>query len=313
MIRRRPGLGLKDPVNVVKSLVEPSKVEKLLGWIGFSLRPPDDLGISGVAKWVAPEEPFYDPLVDAIINECRKQPKALFIDEAHELALESKRFIFSISNAVSIEAPFLLFLAGTPGLKRELTDAGETYIERAEKLPMRNLDPMSAADAISIPCEEDDICFAPGALERIVEETQCHPYFLQQWGERMWDHADASGTDTITMADVEASIEDMKNLRRGFYADRYAKLSENRELFSAAVAIATAWRDGMQPNLNEVSAMVKDSLPRRDIDKDAKASALVKEIEKYDMVWRPQETFEPGIPSFLAFIQEMARDRDGGR
>ncbi len=312
VIRRRSGLGMNDPANVVKSLVELGKVDGLLSWLGFSLRRPDELSIPGVAKWVAPEEPFYDALADAIIEECRTRPKALFIDEAQDLSLESKRFIFSISNTVSLEAPFLLVLAGTPGLKRELTDAGETYIERAEKLPMRNLDSESAAKALLIPFKRAEVGFAPGALERIVDESQCYPFFLQKWGKRMWDHAESTGADVITMDVVENSVDAMESFRRGFYADRYVKLSEDRDLLGAALAIASAWRDGMRPDFNDVSAMVRDSLPRRDGDRDEKADALVKRIEKYDMVWRPGEIFEPGIPSFLTYMHEMARSRERG-
>ena len=51
---------------------------------------------------------------------CRKRPLAVLLDEAHTLDLEVGRTLLNTSQQVRDEAPFLLVLAGTPGLPAHL-------------------------------------------------------------------------------------------------------------------------------------------------------------------------------------------------
>ena len=46
----------------------------------------------------------------------------------------------------------------------------------------------------------EGVAISGDALERILTETHCYPYFLQEWGKHAWDAAD---TSPIDLRDVE--------------------------------------------------------------------------------------------------------------
>ena len=65
---------------------------------------------------------------------CARRPLVLLLDEAHTLKSEVGRALLNASQAVSAEAPFLLVMAGTPGLQPHLNTMSATFRSRAEKL-----------------------------------------------------------------------------------------------------------------------------------------------------------------------------------
>lgn len=316
VIKSRPKMGLNNPANIVRLLLEPGRVGKTLKLMGFRYRPPDNLKIGnelvGEAEWAAPETPFYDPLVKEIMDECRKRPKALLVDEAHNLNPVAKEILFTISSFVSAGAPFLLVLAGTPGLYSRLTDSGETYIECATKMPVRNLDPESAKRAISEPCEKTGLTVDAVALEHVISDAQLYPFFLQVWGKHLWDHAKGRGSKVITMddavnADVVRSVEEE---REGMYEGRYNKFLEKEHHLPAVEAIVAAFRAGTRINKRKLIQTVEDSLPKTLENRHEKALSIAREIESSDLVWCPRKTFIPGIPSFMAHIHENTLEHE---
>ena len=57
---------------------------------------------------------------------CSRRPLVLLLDEAHTLESEVGRALLNASQAVSSEAPFLLVMAGTPGLQPRLNTMSAT-------------------------------------------------------------------------------------------------------------------------------------------------------------------------------------------
>ena len=94
------------------------------------------------------------------------------------------RALLNASQAVSSEAPFLLVMAGTPGLQPHLDTMSATFRSRAEKLGIGRLDEAAAGLALVRPLAEQvpAIMFDEGALAHVVEENQRYPCFLQLWG-----------------------------------------------------------------------------------------------------------------------------------
>lgn len=152
---------------------------------------------------------------------------------------------------------------------------------------------------------------APDALEIAVEDAHCYPYFLQMWGAYLWDHAKQRGDDKITMKDVAGAAPDVERHRASFYNKRYRKFVADDEFLSAARAVASAWKSGEEINIDGLIQIAEDSLPETTDDKREKARSLAEEIEKSDLVWCRSDVFEPGIPSFLTFINDLDRNRDG--
>ena len=60
-------------------------------------------------------------LVNTLVNECKKRPLVFLMDEAHTMDAGLCRGLLNLSKQVRKEAPFLLVLAGTPGLAHFLT------------------------------------------------------------------------------------------------------------------------------------------------------------------------------------------------
>lgn len=76
--------------------------------------------------------------------------------------------------------------------------------------------------------------FDEGALDRIIEETKCYPYFLQEWGKHVWDVAVES---PITRDDVEtASAISIAALDESFFRVRFDRLTPSEKKYLRAMA-----------------------------------------------------------------------------
>ena len=134
-----------------------------------------------------------------LATRCARRPLVLLLDEAHTLGEDVGRTLLNASQTVSAEAPFLLVMAGTPGLQAHLNTMSATFWSRAEKLGIDRLDEAAAALALVRPLAEQRpaTVFDDGALVRVVEESQRYPYFLQLWGAALWTAVRAWGTNRI--------------------------------------------------------------------------------------------------------------------
>ena len=95
-------------------------------------------------------------------------------------------------------------LAGTPGLTLHLDRMSATFWNRARHIGVGLLDEGAAASALVRPFAEQDpaIAFAETALRRVLDESQCYPYFIQLWGAALWDAATQQGGTLIDEAVV---------------------------------------------------------------------------------------------------------------
>ena len=128
-------------------------------------------------------------LVNTLVKECKKHPLVFLMDEAHTMEPGLCRSLLNLSQEVRKEAPFLLVLAGTPGLRHFLKTVGASFVERSHVIGIARLDAQATADAIVKPLQEDGITVDADALEYVVEASQHYPYFIQLWGEALWNLA----------------------------------------------------------------------------------------------------------------------------
>ena len=82
---------------------------------------PRKLGVAAVGsvEW-APSSGAVRNLREKLTARCRKKPFAVLLDEAHTLDPGVGRVLLNASQQVRADAPFLLVLAGTPGLAAHL-------------------------------------------------------------------------------------------------------------------------------------------------------------------------------------------------
>ena len=275
-------------------------------------RLPDEVsvGLEGVLSmtWNNPDTGVAGRLGDHLVAACRKTPRVLLLDEAHTLQPDVCRELLNVSQTVLIEAPFLLVLAGTPGLQPFLMSVGATFVERSQKLGIGRLDERGAAEAISVPLQQDGISIEKDALSSVVADAQRYPYFLQLWGSALWDAAAERAADRLTNVDVEQAMPEIAAVREDFYKSRYNLLLEDEPLLAAAYAVAGAFRGESRLASDEIPEIIERCLPDTLTDRaDRKKAArrLSQELNRIDFVWEPTAVaeVEPGIPSFMAYVQ----------
>ena len=246
-------------------------------------------------------------LTRLLTSRCKRRPLALLLDEAQNLDEVLGRALLNTSQSVRARAPFLLVLAGTPNLEGRFNEMGATFWDRAEHLGIGRLDAAASADALVKPMESQGSRMAPEALDRVVDESQHYPYFIQIWGESLWGKTQEAQTcviDTRLVADARPRFEGRKIK---YYSNRYAELSEER-LLPAAVAVANAFQGGvltdagLERAIGEVRSEVRFDDP----------GVVALKLRELGYIWRPpgQIDWEPGIPSLMSFILDAARRRD---
>ena len=160
---------------------------------------------------------------------------ALFVDELQYVNEdELAALITSLHRASQRSLPVVLVGAGLPQLPGRMGRA-KSYAERLFDFPQIGPLPVEAARvAITKPAEAEGVEVNDDALQRIIEETHCYPYFLQEWGKHSWDVADAS---PIELADVvQASAAAIAALDESFFRVRFDRLTPSEKKYLRAMA-----------------------------------------------------------------------------
>ena len=279
------------PPQTLKSKLTPEDVTA-----GFNVE-----ALAASATWKA-KDLFKQTFQNTLIDQCKKQPLILLMDEAHKMDEDLCNNLLNLHQIISPESPFMLVLAGTPGLQNFLSKVGATFVERSEMIGLGRLDEQSAADAISKPFKEQGIQITDDALSLIVEDSQCYPYFLQVWGSSLWDEADKTNLTHLTeeqVAVVKPKIDIKKNK---FYDERKDKL-DDLKFESTAVAIAKAFQDTKEMSKDMIMEIIRDNLSVDSLNTQSDSERLQTFIDN-DFIWKSHESilYEPGIPSFMTHI-----------
>jgi hypothetical protein len=111
----------------------------------------------------------------------------------------------------------------------------KSYAERLFDFP--DIGPLSATAArraLAIPAGEQQVAFTEDALDRMQQETQGYPYFVQEWGKHAWDVAT---TSPITLDDITtASISAVAALDDSFFRVRFDRLTPAEKRYLRAMA-----------------------------------------------------------------------------
>ena len=276
-----------------KQKLWPDKIE--LGAYGnkimWDLKAPDD-----------------DDLVSALIEECKERPLVLLMDEAHTMEPTFCQALLNISQQARQKAPFLLVLAGTPGLAHFLKTVGASFVERSTKMGIARLDAQSTADAIVKPLQEGGIAIDDNTLAQVVEDSQHYPYFIQLWGEALWDLAKEKDLQKLTSQEITEARTKNENHRLNFYGERRNTL-DDLGLLPAAIAIATIFQEAETTTRDRLKEIIADNLPV-----DSLATQSVNEhlrtLARHEFVWSPPGTdlYEPGIPSLMTYVLDKQRE-----
>ena len=242
---------------------------------------------------------------NALIRKGKKYPLILLMDEAHKMDAGLCNDLLNLYQEISPETPFMLVLAGTPGLENFLSIVGATFVERSKMIGLGRLNAQSAADAISKPFEDEGIEITNDALSIIVEDSQCYPYFLQEWGSSLWNVANKENVTCITEEQVAVVKPNITIIKKKFYSKRRDTLKK-LELQSTTVAIAQAFQDTKAMTDDAIMKIITDNLSVDTLNTQSAVERQQTFIDN-DFIWQSHESdlYEPGIPSFMTYILDQ--------
>lgn len=167
----------------------------------------------------------------------RSQDRGLLlaIDEVQYLTAEELGALISaVHRTAQLDLPVILAGAGLPQLPG-LAGEAKSYAERLFDFPMiGSLEQDEAMAALSIPAANEGVEFEDRALIHIVRQAEGYPYFLQEWGFRVWNYAEAS---PITLIDVEhVQDEVVRQLDQNFFLVRFDRLTPKEKEYLRAMA-----------------------------------------------------------------------------
>ena len=160
---------------------------------------------------------------------------ALFVDEIQYVREdELAALITALHRTSQRELPVVMVGAGLPQIRGRLGSA-KSYAERLFDFP--EIGALSVDDArlaIAKPALDEGVEIQPDALDAIVSKTKGYPYFLQEWGKRVWDVADSS---PITIANVDVATDQaMAALDESFFLVRFDRLTPTEKTYLRAMA-----------------------------------------------------------------------------
>jgi hypothetical protein len=159
----------------------------------------------------------------------------LAIDELQYLAAEELgALITAIHRTSQLNLPVVLVAAGLPQLPGLAGDA-KSYAERLFDFPeIGSLADDDASAALAIPATALGVSYAPEALELIVQEARGYPYFLQEWGYHIWNHAPADPIQADDFHSIRPVVVDQ--LDRNFFLVRFDRLTPKEKEYLRAMA-----------------------------------------------------------------------------
>ena len=265
---------------------------------GVSLRLGVD-ALAGQADSGLLAEDLTDLLVSAGEAAAEGGSGLLFaIDEVQYLAQEELgAVITAIHRTTQLDLPVVLVGAGLPQLAG-LAGEAKSYSERLFEFPTINsLGEPEAAEAIVAPARDLGVEFETDAVDQIVRESRGYPYFLQEWGYRVWNQSPRS---PVTADDVGSSRpEVIRSLDESFFRVRFDRLTPKEKHYLAAMA-----RLGPGPHrsgdiASELGVKVQSVAPRR--------SALIAK----GMIYSPTHGDTAfTVPLFDQFLQRQNYERD---
>ena len=159
----------------------------------------------------------------------------IFVDELQYVKEdELAALITALHRTSQRQLPVVMLGAGLPQVRGRMGKA-KSYAERLFEFP--EIGPLSDKDArlaIAKPASDEGVEIEAAALDAIVHQTRCYPYFLQEWGKHVWDVAEAS---PITASNVEvASKQAVAALDESFFLVRFDRLTPSEKKYVRAMA-----------------------------------------------------------------------------
>lgn len=241
--------------------------------------------------------------MDRLAARCRRKARVVLVDEAHTLNREVGQYLLNLSQYVR-QAPFLLVLAGTPGLAARLSAMDASFWDRSRQLGIGRLDHAAAKEALERPLAERGRRIEADALDAVANHSQRYAYFIQIWGEELWEGCLNAKTPltTTSVAEVRDQVE---RRMADYYSQRYREL-ENLRLLPAARAVALALQDGLDATATDQD--LDDALAFT-YATEAQRLAAREQLNDLGYIWCPPGqravAWHAGIPSLMRYVLDV--------
>jgi len=148
--------------------------------------------------------------------------------------IEFEALIAALHKTVQRALPITLVGAGLPQLPRLAAEA-KSYAERLFKFPrIGELSEAEAARALVEPAKALDVDYDEAAVSAVVEYTEGYPYFIQEYGNVLWDLTDEP---PITLEDVQNARDAVEaKLDGSFFRVRAERTTELELRYMRAMA-----------------------------------------------------------------------------
>ena len=286
---------------------ETKLIERLLPVSWLQRLAPDGISFHGIT-W-RPGQGHPPPLDEALEARAKKKPLILLLDEAHTLDEQVGCALLNASQQLGRELPFLLVLAGTPGLRSHLNAMNASFWNRAERRAIGRLDPSAIGAAIRRPLHGESIDIDEDALAHVVRESHGYPYFVQLWGDALWrqavEAAQPEARRRVTRAAAHAVQAAFDREKDDYYLDRYEEL-EKLQLLPVARAVAEAFLTQPMLDDTDLNSAILEGLGTSDTIGVPIAKEAMRDL---GYAWRPEATptWEPGIPSLMDYMRRHTR------
>lgn len=254
-----------------------------------------------------------DNLQDALSARCAKSPTLCLLDEAHTLPEQYGAELLNVTqNLIRQNHAFLFVAAGTPGVVEYLHDINATFDERCRSIPFGRLSGEATCAAFTEPLHGWQ--FEQGVLDRLRTDSQRYPYFIQLWGEAIWEFCHQR--QRVSLSDLKSCQPVVDRVRTLFYARRYHELeSDLPHPISVALARAFAQNDTLTTKAVELS--LRHALTEQGMESGHTAIKRVRDdLQRMGYLWEvtneagTSTLWEPGIPSLMKYVLSEGQQDD---
>jgi hypothetical protein len=154
-----------------------------------------------------------------------------YIDEIQYMKKDDfEALVTAIHRVGQKRLPLMFFGAGLPKILKMLGDS-KSYTERLfDYIEITSLKEPDAKEALVKPALELGIEYEEKAVDYIINCTGCYPYFIQQFGEVIWNKIDPNYKISHDDA-VEALPIFLDKLDNGFFKVRYDRTTNKEKRF----------------------------------------------------------------------------------
>ncbi|MCO6466576.1 MAG: ATP-binding protein [Bradyrhizobiaceae bacterium] len=165
----------------------------------------------------------------------RETGVALFIDEIQYFSSkELSALIMAMHEIQQRQLPVVLVGAGLPILPA-LAGNSKSYAERLFHFPIVGaLSQEESSIALQDPARKEGAAFTVEALDEVYRKTQGYPYFIQEWGYQIWNHAEESPFTLNDALSANTAVEE--RLDASFFRVRFDRLTAGEKRFLRMMA-----------------------------------------------------------------------------